>query len=122
MLGAQRDAKISQTSVPSPMPKVSRGGDKKGCINNSNTRQNLTRTKRPRLLWKLRKGKGPLQQKQEENTMRRARDGVVEEMAFHKLGHSLADLFINILTCFSKLLWSSLHGKMDTNRIWASSI
>lgn len=29
-----RDAKISQTSVLSPMPKVSRRGDKKGFINN----------------------------------------------------------------------------------------
>lgn len=53
----------------------------------------------------------------EKKTMRRARDGVMKEMAFSKFGNSLVDLFINILTCFSKLLWRSLHGKMDKNRI-----
>ena len=54
--------------------------------------------------------------------MRKVRDGFMEEMTFSKYANSLVDLFINLLTFFSRLFWRSPHVKMDKGRLWVSSI
>lgn len=45
-----------------------------------------------------------------------------KEIVFSEYGNLLDDLFINLLTSFSRLFWRSSSIKMNKNRIWALSI